>query len=215
MTGRPATRVRRPVFARTFPVMSRAMEAGGMAGRRGGLQAGLTGRVIEVGAGTGASFGHYPAGVTEVIAVEPEPRLRRLAAQAARSAPVPVTVADGLASALPAAGASCDAAVACFVLCTVPDQTAALREFRRVLRPGGRLCFLEHVRADTARLARVQDLLDATMWPVLFGGCHLGRDPAAAVERAGFRIERLDSFLFPETRSPVSFHVAGTAVVPG
>ena len=213
MTTGPATRVSRPVFARTFPVLSRAMEAGGMADYRDQLQAGLAGRVLEVGAGTGASFGHYPAAVAEVIAVEPEPRLRRMAVQVARTAPVPITVTDGLASALPAADASCDAAVACFVLCTVPDQAAALGEFRRVLRPGGRLCFLEHVRAGPAWLARVQHVLDAVVWPHLFGGCHLGRDTGTAIEQTGFRIEQLDCFMFPEARTPVSFHIVGTAAL--
>jgi len=114
MTAEPAIRAARvsnPVFARVFPRMSRAMEAGGMAARRKPLLAGLTGQVIEVGAGTGASFAYYPPAVDRVIAVEPEPRLRPIATAAARTAPVPVTVADGLASALPAAAASFDAAV--------------------------------------------------------------------------------------------------------
>lgn len=215
MRGGAAEAVRHPVFARVFPALSRAMEAGGMATHRAHLQAGLAGRVIEVGAGTGASFRHYPAAVTGVLAVEPEPRLRRLAAVAARTAPVPITVTDGLASALPAADASYDAAAVGCVLCTVPDQAAALREIRRVLRPGGRLYFLEHVRAGPAGQARIQDALDATIWPRLFGGCHLGRDTARAVEEAGFCIEQLDSFLFPEARTPVSRHIVGTATVPG
>jgi ubiquinone/menaquinone biosynthesis C-methylase UbiE len=211
MTAEPAIRAARvsnPVFARVFPRMSRAMEAGGMAARRKPL---LAGQVMEVGAGTGASIGHYPPAVDRVIAVEPEPRLRQIATAAARTAPVPVTVADDLASALPAAAASFDAAVVTFVLCTVPDQAAALREIRRVLKPGGLLCFLEHVRADTAGLARMQRALAATVWPHLFGGCHLGRDTATAIERAGFSIRRLDRFLFPEARTPVSFHITGQA----
>ncbi|MGH3238238.1 MAG: methyltransferase domain-containing protein, partial [Streptosporangiaceae bacterium] len=164
-----------------------------------------------IGAGTGASFGHYPPAVDRVTAVEPELRLRQIAAAAARAAPVPVTVTDGLASALPAVDASFDAAVVTFVLCTVPDQAAALREIRRVLKPGGVLCFLEHVRADTARLARIQRALDATIWPHLIGGCHLSRDTTAAIERAGFTIRRLDHFLFPEARTPVSFYITGQA----
>lgn len=198
----PSAKVSNPVFARAFPAMSRAMEAGGMAARRKALLAGLAGQVIDVGAGTGASFDHYPASVARVIAAEPEPRLRRLATAAARPGPVPVEVIDGVASALPLGDASFDAVVVCGVLCTVPDQDVALAEIRRVLRPGGRLCFLEHVRADSARLSRTQRVLDATVWPHLFGGCHLGRDTAAAIERAGFTISGLERFLFPRHPDP-------------
>lgn len=188
------------------------MEAGGMAAHRQQLLAGLTGRVIDIGAGTGPSFGHYPAAVDHVLAVEPEPRLRQIATAAASTAPVPVTVIDGLASALPVPDGSFDAAVVCFVLCSVPSQDAALREIHRVLKPGGLLCFLEHVRADSPGLIRVQRALDAAAWPHLFGGCHLGRDTAAAVEQAGFSITRLDRFLFPRARTPASFHITGQAV---
>jgi ubiquinone/menaquinone biosynthesis C-methylase UbiE len=210
-----ASAVSHPVFARAFPAVSRALEAGGIASRRKDLLAGLAGEVIDIGAGSGASFGHYPAAVTGVLAVEPEPRLRALAATAARAAHVPIEVTSGVASALPAAKASHDAAVVCFVLCTVPDQDAALAEIRRALRPGGTLCFLEHVRAGTAGLARIQRALEVTVWPHLFAGCHLSRDTAATLERAGFTITRLEEFLLPAARTPVSFHIAGHATAPG
>lgn len=214
MASRPAdVFVSHPFFARIFPPLIRAMDAGGMAGRRAELLRGLAGTVMDVGAGTGANFGHYPAAVTHVVAVEPEPRLRRLADDAARVAPVPVDVTGGLASALPAEGASVDAVVVTFVLCSVPDQDAALAEIRRVLRPGGTLCFLEHVRGS-AGVARAQRVLDATVWPRLAGGCHVGRDTAAAIERAGFVIERLDRFMLPRTPTPMSFHIAGHATSP-
>jgi len=200
-----------PVFARLYPAVGKAMERGGMDQRRQTLLTGLSGIVVEVGAGDGLNFPHYPPTVTRVLAVEPEPHLRRLARDAANRAPVPVEVVDGLAERIPCRDGSADAVVVSLVLCSVPDQAAALREIHRVLKPGGQLRFLEHVRADTPGLARVQRVLDATIWPRLAGGCHTGRDTAAAIERAGFTINRLDRYLFPAARTPVSFHILGTA----
>jgi ubiquinone/menaquinone biosynthesis C-methylase UbiE len=206
---------RRPIFGRVYPMMARAMDEGGMAERRQSLLAGLTGEVIEVGAGHGVNFAHYPAEVARVVAVEPEVRLRAQAQTTAAEAAVPVEVVPGVAERLPVADHSVDAVVFCMVLCSLPDVGAALAEARRVLKPGGQLRFLEHVRADTPGLARVQDVLDATIWPRLIGGCHTGRDTEAAIRRAGFHIDRLDRFLFPPTRTPISFHILGTALRGG
>lgn len=99
------------------------------------------------------------------------------------------------------------------VLCSVPDQQQALREIGRVLRPGGQLRFLEHVRAHHRRLARLQAALDATVWPAFGGGCHTGRDTATAITDAGFTIENIDRFRFPPTQIPFpsSPHIAGVA----
>ncbi|ONI92247.1 SAM-dependent methyltransferase [Saccharothrix sp. ALI-22-I] len=204
--------VHHPIFARLYPMMSQAMERGGMAERRQALLADLAGEVIEVGPGNGLNFAHYPPTVSRVLAVEPEPRLRQHAHDAAGRAAVPVEVVDGLAERLPAEDGTADAVIVSLVLCSVRDQQTALREIHRVLKPDGQLRFLEHVRADTPGLARVQRVLDATLWPRLAGGCHTGRDTAAAIERSGLTIERLDRFLFPDTRTPSSFHILGTAV---
>src|SRR5690606_11858720 len=122
--------------------------------------------------------------------VEPEPYLRELALDAAARAPVPVTVVDGVADALPAPDGAFDAAVASLVLCSVPDQGRALAELRRVLRSGGELRYLEHVRADTPLLARTQRLVDRLFWPRAFGGCHTHRDTGTAIATAGFQVER-------------------------
>lgn len=203
-----------PLFARMFARMAPAMDRNGGAELRRRLLAGLRGRVIEVGAGSGANFAHYPAEVTSVLAVEPEPYLRRLATGAAADAPVPVEVVSGVAEALPAAEAAFDAAVASLMLCSVPDQGRALAEMRRVVRPGGELRFFEHVQATTPGLRRVQRALDATVWPLLLGGCHTGRDTAAAIEAAGFTVRTLDRFAFPEARipQPSSPHILGIAI---
>lgn len=177
------------------------------------LLSGLSGRVVEVGAGNGLNFAHYPAAVTSVLAVEPEPHLRRLAARRARRATVAVHVVPGRAAQLPAAAASADAVVFCLVLCSVPHQNTALAEARRVLRPGGQLRFLEHVAADTGGLAAVQRLLDATIWPTLGGGCHASRDTLSAIVEAGFLVEHVDRFRFPDMRLPLpsSPHILGEA----
>ncbi|WP_248960186.1 class I SAM-dependent methyltransferase [Sphaerisporangium perillae] len=206
------TRVSHPVFARFYTWLSQVLEHHGLAEHRQALLAGLSGPVIEVGAGNGLNFAHYPPSVTGVVAIEPEPRLRATAHRAATRAPVPIEVTGGLAEQLPAADASFDAAVVSFVLCSLADPGAALREMRRVLVPGGRLRFLEHVRADTPGWARTQRLLDATVWPRLAGGCHTARDSAAAIEAAGFTIEAEERFLFPAgVHSPISFCIRGLA----
>jgi ubiquinone/menaquinone biosynthesis C-methylase UbiE len=212
----PKTTVNHPIFARYYARMSAAMERGAIAEHRQALLAGLTGQVIEVGAGNGMNFAHYPQQVTRVLAVEPDPHLRRLAELSATHAPVPVEVADGVADLLPTGDGAFDAAVASLVLCSVPDQGSALTELRRVLRPGGQLRFLEHVRAAGPRLMRVQRLLDATLWPTFGGGCHASRDTVTAIQDAGFIIESIERFSFPEARIPfpTSPHIRGVAARP-
>jgi ubiquinone/menaquinone biosynthesis C-methylase UbiE len=205
------TTVRHPVFARLYSRLSPGVERKGGAEHRAELLDGVAGRVVEIGAGNGLNFAHYPAAVSEVVAVEPEPYLRERAAEAAAAAPVPVRIVDGVADALPAEDGAFDAAVASLVLCSVPDQAAALAEIRRVLRPGGELRFYEHVVSERPRTARMQRRLDDWgLWPRLAGGCHAARDTTAAIEAAGFRIERCRRF--PFAAGPVSLaHVIGLA----
>lgn len=184
--------VRHPVFARLF-VRLEAASRSETGEHRDRLLAGLSGRVLEVGAGHGANFARYPSTVTEVVAVEPEPYLRGKAVEAARSAPVPVSVVDGLADALPAGDGEFDAVVLSLVLCSVPDPAAALREARRVLRTGGEARVYEHVVARN-RMALAQRLV-APVWSRLFGGCRPDRDTVAALTAAGLAIESLDRFV--------------------
>ncbi len=136
------------------------------------------------------NFGHYPATVTEVLAVEPEDRLRALAEKAF------------------------DAAVASLVLCSVPDPAGALAEIRRVLRPGGQLRFFEHVRSANPLLGLAQDAI-TPLWSRAGGGCHPNRDTAAAIRAAGFHVEQLDRFCYAPLRFvPPHTHILGRARAP-
>jgi ubiquinone/menaquinone biosynthesis C-methylase UbiE len=212
MINRPSTTVHHPIFARLYERMAPAFEAKGGAAHRDEMLVGLAGQVVEVGAGTGLNFAHYPSTVTRVVAVEPEPYLRARAEEAAASAPVPLTVVDGVADHLPLDDASCDAGVASLVLCSVADQADALADLRRVIRPGGELRFYEHIRSASPRLARLQRAIDV-VWPHLAGGCHTSRDTIAAIEAAGFTVEQARRFTFRPaiTNAPVAPHVVGSA----
>lgn len=195
-------------FARVYPLIARMGERKGAGEHREDLLAGLTGRVVEVGAGNGLNFDHYPATVTEVVAVEPEPRLRSLASQEARDAAVKVRVEPGTAEALPLDDDSCDAAVLSLVLCSFADVERALDEVRRVARPGGEVRFYEHVRSRRPWGARLQRVAD-TAWPYVAGGCHLSRDSVGAIKRAGFEVIALRRFRFLGLP-----HVLGRARLP-
>jgi ubiquinone/menaquinone biosynthesis C-methylase UbiE len=195
--------VRHPIFARLWsrlcgPTLDRA----GLGIHRQRLLAGLSGRVLEIGAGDGLNFAHYPSSVTTLIALEPEPRLRALAEQAASTAPIPIQVVAGRAEKLPAEDETFDAAVACLTLCSVADPAAALTELHRVLKPGASLHLLEHVRSDSPRMRRFQRMADATLWPPLMGGCHTGRDTESEVLAAGFGLVSLERFNFPPSQAP-------------
>lgn len=209
--------VHHPLFARFYARVSvKAETRAGMAGIRERMLAGLAGRVIEIGAGNGLNFAHYPATVSEVVAIEPERHLRQLAVEAALRSDVPVDVAPGAAEALPVKSEAFDAAVVSLVLCSVRDVPRALAEVRRVLRPGGVVRFFEHGRGGGRAMRATQHALDATVWPRLTGGCHVARDPVAALRAAGFELGPYRRVMMPETGPalPSSYCVLGTAWRP-
>jgi ubiquinone/menaquinone biosynthesis C-methylase UbiE len=207
------TDVPHPRFARMYVRVAERADRRGAAAHREKLLSGLAGTVVELGAGHGANFRHYPASVTEVIAIEPEPTLRAAAEAAAPRAPVPVRVLAGVADDLPLEDRSVDAAVASLVLCSVPDVDRALSELRRVLRPGGELRFYEHVIARRQPKRALLQLADRSgLWPRVAGGCHPARDTAAAIARGGFEIEACERLMFAVSRFEPSIpHILGTA----
>src|SRR5215203_4586594 len=199
-----------PVFAALYDPISASMERRWMGGRRRRLLVVARGAVLEIGGGTGANLAHY-RDVDRVVVAEPDPFMRRRLDQKVSDARVPVEVSAARAEELPFPDGSFDTVVSTLVLCTVPDQEAALDEVRRVLRPGGRLLFIEHVRA-AGSAARWQDRLEP-LWRRLLGGCHPNRDTVAAIEEAGFEIEMFESFYPPEPLSGLIPHVQGSATV--
>jgi ubiquinone/menaquinone biosynthesis C-methylase UbiE len=189
-----------------------AEERGGTDHRRRLLE-GLRGTVVEIGAGHGLNFPHYPPEVKEVVAIEPEPTLRSQAETAAESASVPVRVLAGVADELPLEDESVDAAVASLVLCSVPDQQRALAEIRRVLRPAGELRFYEHVIPRSQPKRVLFQVIDRSgIWPAIAGGCHAARDTTEAIMQAGFDIEEIERFGFSAQRfEPLIPHILGSA----
>jgi ubiquinone/menaquinone biosynthesis C-methylase UbiE len=180
------------VGARIYDPFLALGERRGMASHRQALLASARGRVLELGAGSGLNLAYYPAEIGELVLTEPEPamraRLERRVARSERGA----TVVAAPAEALPFADGAFDAAVSTMVLCTVHDPFAALREVRRVLAPGGRFLFIEHVHSTTPRLARWQRRL-AGPWRAFAQGCRCDQATLEMIERAPLRIDRVVS----------------------
>jgi ubiquinone/menaquinone biosynthesis C-methylase UbiE len=213
VTDSPERELDNPFFARFYKRNRKTADRRGELEHRRRVLEGLSGRVVELGAGDGANFSLYPATVTEVVAVEPERHLRADAEAAAGDAPVPVIVVSAFADALPVDDGSIDAVLASLVLCTVPDVDAALAEARRVLAPGGELRFYEHVHADQHPLKGLLEVADrSTLWPRIAGGCHPNRHTEQAIGNAGFKIESCERFRFsPSVISPRVPHILGVA----
>ena len=200
-------------FARLYDRVLRPSEAAGLADRRHALLAGAGGATLELGAGTGLNLPHYPDAVTELILTEPgEYMVRRLwetVAASGRQAEVISAPADRL----PFADGRFDTVVCTLVLCTVTAPAATLDEVRRVLRPGGRFLFLEHVRSEDRGVARWQDRLDPVQ-RFLGDGCHPNRDTLGAIEASPLIVESVEHGRLPKAAPHIRPMIVGTAVAP-
>ena len=189
-----------PIFAALYDRLMASSEDAGLADMRASVLAAATGRTLELGAGTGANAAHYPDAVTEVVLTEPDPHMaRRLRERLAADPPgFDYEVVETGAERLPFDDRSFDTAVSTLVLCTVDDPYRATAEIARVLRPGGRLLVLEHVRdPDDGRLGGWQDRLERP-WGWFAGGCHPNRRTSAALTEAGFDVSTLAPAEFPK-----------------
>ena len=200
-----------PFFARMWTVMS-AHETPLLRRLRGENLAGLSGRVLEVGAGTGTNFAYYPDTVEQVVALEPETRLAPVAREAAAGVSVPVTVIESTIETMPTAEPF-DAVVCSLVLCSVDDPDAVLHQLNSVLKPGGELRYFEHV-ASAGWRGGLQRLADFTVWPRIAGNCHTHRHTERTISNAGFTVEAArHQWTFPAwVPLPVSEIALGRAV---
>lgn len=195
------------LFAAAYDWVTQWSERRFLAKLRAGVVGGAAGRVLEVGAGTGANFRFYrPA--TDVVATEPDPFMLERARRKAAALGCVIRFEQCPAEALPFPDATFDTVVATLVLCTVEDPRQSLAEIRRVLKPNGVFRFLEHVRSEGHRAGQAQDLL-TPLWGRFAGGCHLNRQTAAAIAAAGFEIEEIDERRLSWT--PLSRFIFGVA----
>jgi ubiquinone/menaquinone biosynthesis C-methylase UbiE len=193
-----------------FPrVLDLVMQQKQMTPFRARIGAAASGRVLDVGIGSGLNLAFYGEEAERVCGVDPSPQLLRFAEERAAKAAVPVELLQGSGEALPLDDDCIDTAVLTFTLCTVADTAKTLGEIRRVLRPGGKLLFAEHGRAPEADVARWQDRL-TPIWKRIGGGCHLNRKPDDLIRSAGFRIDALETGYLKGPR-PMGFVFEGCA----
>jgi ubiquinone/menaquinone biosynthesis C-methylase UbiE len=197
-------------FAAIYDRGLRATEDAGLRQMRRETLAKASGRTLDIGAGTGANVGLFPSTVSELVPVEPDPHMfKKLRVKLERSGEG-VSAIEAPAETLPFADDSIDTVVFTLVLCTVPDPAAALTEAARVLRPGGKLLFVEHVRSRHPGLARWQDRLE-TPWRFLADGCHCNRETLATIEASPFKLEQVQHERLPKTAPIVRPLVRGWA----
>lgn len=193
----------------------KATEEAGLREMRREVLASASGRTIDVGAGTGVNVELFPPAVTELVLAEPDPHmLRKLRPKLSQASREAASVVQAPAEKLPFDDDSFDTAVFTLVLCTVPDPRAALAEAGRVLKPGGKLLFVEHVRADDPGLARWQDRLERP-WRFLADGCHCNRDTVGLIEASAFTLETLEHGSLPKAPPLVRPLAVGSAALPG
>jgi ubiquinone/menaquinone biosynthesis C-methylase UbiE len=201
------------IFAAMYDRMMAGTEKAGLGERRHELLAQADGRVLEIGAGTGVNLGHYTDAVSELVLTEPEePMAKRLEEKAATQGR-PVTVVRAPAEALPFPDDSFDTAVCTLVLCTVNDPERALAELERVLKPGGRLLFLEHVRSDDPGLAKWQDRF-SPVWRRIGHGCNPNRPTPDLIRSSRFENVEMEEDQLPKAPPIVRPMRVGRAVAP-
>lgn len=193
----------------------RKTERAGLSEWRARLLGDLTGKVLEIGAGTGLNLGHYPETVTRLVLAEPDIHMRRLLEKRVATQPWlfgQISVMDTGAEYLPFPDGVFDAVVSTLVLCSVDDPPSAVSEIRRVLRPGGRLLFIEHVAAEQASRRAVWQGRIEPIWRRVAGNCHVTRDTASVIEDAGLDIEHIDYVRLPKAAPFLRPAVRGYAV---
>lgn len=200
-------------FAAMYDTMLSASEEAGLADMRHELLSQASGTVIELGAGSGLNLPHYPDAVDRLILTEPGEHMAKRLRERADAYPQPTEVIDAGAELLPLPDASADTVVATLVFCTVDDPRAAIQEVTRVLRPGGRFLFIEHVRADDPGLARWQDRLEAP-WRFVGAGCHCNRDTLATLRASELEIDHVEHGRLPKAAPLVKPLIRGSAIRP-
>jgi ubiquinone/menaquinone biosynthesis C-methylase UbiE len=167
------------------------------------------GRVLEIGIGSGLNLPLYADRVTEVIGLEPAPRLISMARDQSRRVLLPVKFIEGSAEAIPLEGSSIDTVVTTWTLCTIPAVAQAIGEMRRILKPGGQLLFVEHGLAPDATVRKWQDWLTPA-WKRIGGGCHLNRSIQSLIEQNGFKLTHLETG-YMQGPKPMAFLYQGSA----
>jgi ubiquinone/menaquinone biosynthesis C-methylase UbiE len=199
-------------FTAFYDRAMKSTEEAGMREKRREVLSEAAGRTIDIGAGTGLNLELFPPGVSELVLAEPDPHMLKKLREKLSASGGEASVIQSPAEKLPFPDGSFDTAVFTLVLCTVPDPAAALAEAARLLRPGGKLLFLEHVRSEDPGLARWQDRLEGP-WHFLGDGCHCNRDTVATIEASPFEIEKVEKGELPKAPPLVKPLVRGSAVL--